>query len=74
LPDFSEKLKGHIHWVSKENSLNAKVNLYDVHFNEINVGRLKDKWREAINPNSLIIKENAKVWNIHKNAKVDDRF
>jgi glutaminyl-tRNA synthetase len=28
LPDFKDKLKGHIHWVSKENSLNVTCNLY----------------------------------------------
>ena len=74
LPDFKDKLKGHIHWVSKENSINATLNLYDVHFIEENVGKLGDKWRTAINPKSLIVKENAKIWNIHKNAKPDDRF
>lgn len=74
LPDFSEKLKGHIHWVSKENSLNVQLNLYDVHFKSLNVGALADKWREDINPDSLIVKNNAKIWNIHKKACVDDRF
>lgn len=74
LPDFTAKLKGHIHWVSKENSINVKLNLYDVHFKSINVGALGDKWREDINEDSLIVKNNAKIWNIHKKANVDDRF
>lgn len=54
--------------------MNVKLNLYEVHFKSINVGALGDKWREDINPNSLVVKENAKIWNIHKKSKVDDRF
>jgi glutaminyl-tRNA synthetase len=50
------------------------LNLYDVHFKSINVGGLGDKWREDINEDSLIVKNNAKIWNIHKKANIDDRF
>lgn len=32
LPEFKDKLKGYIHWVSKENSLNVTCNLYSVLF------------------------------------------
>lgn len=74
LPDFTDKLKGHIHWVSKENSLNVKLNLYDVHFKSLNVGGLGDKWREDLNPDSLIVKNNSKIWKLHNKANVDDRF
>jgi glutaminyl-tRNA synthetase len=27
-----------------------------------------------INPESLIVRKNAKIWNLHKDAKVFDRF
>ena len=72
LPDYELKLKGNIHWVSKENSLDAVCNLYSVHF--LVEAPSKDKWIEEINPNSLIVKPNAKIWKLHKNIKVDDRF
>ena len=72
LPDYEKKLKGNIHWVSKENSLDATCNLYSVHFN-VNLPS-KDKWLDEINPNSLVVKPNAKIWKLHKNIKVDDRF
>ena len=42
LPDFTEKLKGHIHWVSKENSVNVELHLYDILFTAKNVGELGD--------------------------------
>jgi len=27
-----------------------------------------------MNPESLVVRPNARIWNLHKNAKVDDRF
>ena len=72
LPDYDKKLKGVIHWVSKEHSLDASCNLYSVHFTV--EAPSKDKWMDEINPNSLAVKPNAKIWKLHKNAKVDDRF
>ena len=72
LPDYDKKPKGIIHWVSKEHSFNASVNLYSVHF--LTEAPSKDKWMDEINPNSLITKPDAKIWKLHKNAKVDDRF
>lgn len=39
-----------------------------------NVKEAKDKWLEYLNPNSLVVKKNAKMWNHQKNIKIDDRF
>ena len=43
LPDYAEKLKGYIHWVSKENSTDAIVRLYNYLFTEEEV---KDEWEK----------------------------
>lgn len=34
----------------------------------------KDKWLDFINPDSHIIKDNAKIWNLHKGMAIDTRF
>jgi len=74
LPEYKEKIKGVIHWVSKEHSSSIQANLYSVHFKVENVAKEGDKWLDAINPDSLVVKENAKIWKLHDNAKVGDRF
>jgi glutaminyl-tRNA synthetase len=74
LPEYQEKIKGVIHWVSKENSSTVTANLYSVHFMVENVAKEGDKWLDAINPNSLVVKNNAKVWKLHDKAKEGDRF
>jgi glutaminyl-tRNA synthetase len=71
LPDHKEKLKGYIHWVSKENSIDAVVRLYNYMFTEPEVG---DDWITKINPESLIEKPSAKVWNLLSGAKEYDSF
>lgn len=74
LPEYKDKLKGHIHWVSTKHAMTAKCNLYAIHFLEEDLKKLGDKWLDAVNPNSLVVKDNAKIWNLHKNIKVDTRF
>ena len=74
IPDFKEKLKGFIHWVSKEHSMPVTLNLYAVLFTVEDVKKEGDKWLDFINPNSLVVRKNAKMWNLHKKAKIDDRF
>lgn len=71
LPDYDKPMKGNIHWVSEQNSVKATCNLYAVHFT---VEAPKDDWLNKVNPQSLVVKENARVWNMHKKSKVDDRF
>jgi glutaminyl-tRNA synthetase len=73
LPDFKEKLKGFIHWVSEEHSENAEFRLYGYLFDCEIVPN--EEWEKHINKESLIVKPNAKVWtNISLNAKEYDRF
>ena len=74
LPNYTEKLKGYIHWVSKDHSMNVKCMLYSVLFNVEDVKKTGDKWLSYKNPDSLIVKPNAKMWNFHKSAKIDERF
>lgn len=72
LPNYEQKLKGYIHWVSKEHSSDAIVRLYNYLFNVEEVA--KDDWEKDINPDSLIEKTNAKVWSELNNTKEYDRF
>jgi len=74
VPNCEEKLKGVIHWVSKENSLNVTCNLYGLHFLIEDIKKAEDKWLDHINPDSLIVRSQAKVWNLQKNAKIDTRY
>lgn len=74
LPEHKEKLKGVIHWVSKEHSMDAVLNLYAVLFLIEDIKKAGDKWLDFLNPNSLVVRSNAKVWNSMKNQKAWDRF
>ena len=74
LEEYEKKLKGIIHWVSKEHSMTATCNLYAVHFVVEDVKKAGDQWLDYINPDSLVVKNNVKLWNIHKNIPVDSRF
>ena len=73
-----QKIKGVIHWVSKEHSLSCRVNLYNVLLTEENAIEAASKanveFTAFVNPESLVEKKNAKIWNLHKDAKVFDRF
>ena len=57
------KVKGVIHWVSATQGINAEIRLYNSLFNHPNP--LQDKevvdWKDHINPESLVIMENAIV-------------
>jgi hypothetical protein len=67
-----EKTKGVIHWVSKEHSITCHVNLYQVLFTEQDVisaaAKKKCDFREFLNPDSLIQRREARIWNLHKDA------
>jgi glutaminyl-tRNA synthetase len=71
-------VKGVIHWVSKEHSIPCTLNLYNVLLTEENVIEAAAKagveFTTYFNPESLVVKRNARVWNLHKDAKVFDRF
>lgn len=71
--DFKEKLKGYIHWISQEHSTDAVLRLYGHMFTKAEVPN--DEWEKYINPDSLIQKNNAKVWShIAQGAKEFDRY
>ena len=57
------KVKGTIHWVSAHNAVDAEVRLYDQLFSDPAPMDDSDgrSWEEKLNPDSLIVKENAKV-------------
>jgi len=72
LPEHKEKLKGYIHWVSKDHSVDVELRLYNYLFTVEEVPN--DDWEKYINPESLIVKSHAKVWSNIAEAKVYDRF
>jgi glutaminyl-tRNA synthetase len=72
LTDYKEKLKGYIHWVSEEHSIDAELRLYSYLFD---CEEVKDEdWEQHINPDSLVVKTNAKIWKNLENVQIYDRF
>lgn len=69
--EVKEKLKGYIHWVSKDHSMDAIVRVYNYLFQ---VPEPKDDWEKQINPESLVEKSKAKVWTNLKDVQEADRF
>ena len=70
-----KKVKGTIHWVSAEHSIDAEVRLYDRLFNVENPDGDKEKdFTEFINPNSLEVLSNCKLEPSLKNANSGSRF
>ena len=67
-----------IQWVSKAHAMPVELRLYNCLLTAEDVKETSKKdgkdWLEYINPDSLITKDNAFVWNLHKDAKVLDRF
>ncbi|MCC8147295.1 MAG: glutamine--tRNA ligase/YqeY domain fusion protein [Bacteroidales bacterium] len=75
MPDSNRKVKGTLHWVSAEHSLPAEVRLYDRLFKVENPGEEKDKdFRELLNPDSLIVKKQARVEKELEKSKPLDNF
>eukprot|EP01016_Furgasonia_blochmanni_P028774 TRINITY_DN3027_c0_g1_i1.p1 TRINITY_DN3027_c0_g1~~TRINITY_DN3027_c0_g1_i1.p1 ORF type:complete len:514 (-),score=174.75 TRINITY_DN3027_c0_g1_i1:218-1759(-) len=68
-----DKVKGHLHWVSSKDCLDAEIRLYDVLFTVEDVNALDD-YLTALNPNSLIVKRGAKISKHLKNTKPEDKF
>ena len=60
-PD-GRKVKGTIHWVSKDHACNARIKLYDRLFNVANPATRKTgDFADLINPDSLVEIENAMI-------------
>ncbi|MFQ2107029.1 glutamine--tRNA ligase [Aeromonas sp. Marseille-Q5825] len=67
-PADGRKVKGVIHWVSATQSLPAEIRLYDRLFKMPNPGA-EDDFEAALNPDSLVIIEGARVEASLKDAK-----
>ncbi|ENC9554869.1 glutamine--tRNA ligase [Aeromonas hydrophila] len=72
-PADGRKVKGVIHWVSATHSLPAEVRLYDRLFKVPNPGAEED-FEAALNPDSLVIIEGARVEASLKNAKPEQAY
>jgi len=72
-PD-GRKVRGTIHWVSKEDCFEAEVRLYDRLFNKENPTEGDGKLEDALNPNSLEVIPNALVEGSLRDAKPGDSF
>ena len=69
------KVKGTIHWVSVQHCLDAEVRLYDRLFIVEDPAAEKDKdFRELLNPDSLVVKQNCKVETYLKDVKPLENF
>lgn len=55
------KIKGTIHWVSAQHALKAEVRLYDYLLTTDEKGNFPEDFIGALNPNSLIVIENALI-------------
>ncbi len=75
-PPDGRKIKGTIHWVSKEHAKDAVVRLYDKLFTIEDTGEIpEDKtFRDYVNPDSLIEMKNAKLEESLEGAKPGERF
>jgi glutaminyl-tRNA synthetase len=70
-----KKVKGTLHWVSAQHSLDAEVRLYDRLFNhEDPAGQKIEDYREFLNPDSLKILTDCKVEPSLGSAKPLDKF
>ena len=70
-PD-KRKVRGTSHWVSVNQAINAEVRLYDKLFATEYPGKDTGNYLDDLNPESLVIIENAKIEPYAKEAKVGD--
>lgn len=73
-PD-GRKVKGTIHWVHADSSLDAEVRLYDVLFQQEDPSDVPEgqDWKDQINPEALVVKQ-AKVEQALGDAQPGQRF
>ncbi len=74
-PD-GRKVKGTIHWVSAAHAITAEVRLYDRLFNVENPSdeSKTGDFTENLNPESMIVLDNAKIESTMNNLKTGDSF
>jgi glutaminyl-tRNA synthetase len=61
-PKEGEKLKGVIQWVSQDHALTAETRIFNLLFTIEDPMSKRDQWKNYVNPDSMIIKKDAKVW------------
>jgi len=76
MPLDGRKVKGNIHWLSRESAVPFTVHQFDNIFNKENVATLleDDNFDEFINPDSLLVYENAYGEPSLKDAQVGEKF
>jgi len=67
------KVKGVIHWADASTSVEAEVRIYDPLFNRTDP-LAEDNYLDAINPDSLIVKQNARIEETAAKASIGTRF
>ncbi len=74
-PD-GRKVKATLHWVSAPHAVNGEVRLYDHLFAAENPSEVEEggDWKDNLNPNSKIIKENVKLEPSLKNVRPFEFF
>lgn len=73
-PD-GRKVKGTIHWVSRDDCFRATVNMYDRLFNVPNPSdETNGDFKQNLNPDSLIVLKNCVIEGSLENAKAGDVF
>ncbi len=72
-PADGRKVKGVIHWVSASENVQAEVRLYDRLFNVVNPGSV-DNVEDALNPESLVVINNAILESSLKDAPAGKAF
>lgn len=74
-PEANRKVKGTIHWVSCQDSLEAEVRLYDRLFVDEDPSGVKDKTlAEMINPESLVVVKNARIEPFLAEGNIGDKY
>ncbi len=74
-PLDGRKIKGTIHWLSAKYALDTTLNIYGKLFTAENMNEIdSDKYGEYLNPESLVVIENAKIEPSLADAKAGDKF
>ncbi len=75
LPGSNRKVKGTIHWLSTQHSIDAEVRLYDRLFSDEDPSSIEGKTlEELLNPNSLQVLPNAKVEEYLQGAQAGTKY
>ena len=70
----NRKIKGTIHWVSASHAIKAEVRLYDYLLTTDENGNMPEDFIAALNPDSLIVVENALIEPSVKGVKAETHY